>query len=384
VCRKHAAAAIGLSGTAFGALLAHVGLQPYTRLGEADPAVDKFLGSEIRSLLDRIARQAVLVDQPGIAFEKFCRRSDQAPADVAWAILQGRQTVTRIGETGFAGIELPVADVKPKVTQEPKPRRSSRVPGISFADAASRLGVAQTAIPGLVEAGLLTEQDVAGRVRRIVDSSLDHFDSRYAAVTAYARAFDLSPQKAAAEFQAANVTMLRREGRQKVVWADRASVIEAMGEQWDLTKLDGFSSTIWNAFRQYLNEIGSPNRLVNAVGAAARLRSGSGFTLLHLSTDLEERSLTVSASAVQKSSPAWFELLKAHEAHVREIWPEATVHSDFESIALTQIHAIGSEAVANRLIPVVTSVDYIATRLRMLRLMEVTEASPIFSVKQAA
>ncbi len=178
--------------------------------------------------------------------------------------------------------------------------------------------------------------------------------------------------------------MLRREGRQKVVWADRASVIEAMGEQWDLTKLDGCSSTIWNAFRQYLNEIGSPNRLVNAVGAAARLRSGSGFTLLHLSTDLEERSLTVSASAVQKSSPAWFELLKAHEAHVREIWPEATVHSDFESIALTQIHAIGSEAVANRLIPVVTSVDYIATRLRMLRLMEVTEASPIFSVEQAA
>jgi len=374
--RNEAAEHLGLPRKAFDALLVRVDLQPYVRMGGSDPAADRFLGSEISNFLCLIKRQAVLVDQPGLSFDEFCRLSKCSPSDIAWAVVQGRQNITRVGEGGFAGMELPLADVKTKSANGPRPRQSSRYPGISFADAASRLGVAPAAIPGLVEAGHLEVQNEAvGRFCRITPTSLADFDAQYAPLGAYARAFNLSPQRVSADFRAAGVRILDREGRQKVAWADRTSVISALGERWDLKKpLDAFSSAVWDAFRRQLSAIGSPNRLVDAVSTSARLRSGSGFVLLQISIQPAEKSLAVTARADRKSSPAWFGLLNAHKTTIHETWPGASLSCGPDSIEFAQTHSVGSEELAGWLNNTVSEVEQLATNLRMLRLMKGSES----------
>lgn len=370
--RNEAAERIGLLRPAFDALLAHVDLQPCIRLVGSGPSADMFVGSEVRAFVELVEHRAVVVDQPGLAFDEFCQRSNRSPGEVAFAVIQGRQNITRRGDRGFAGMQLPIADAVVVKADGPKPRRTCQHSGIGFADAASRLGISPIAVSGLVEAGHLKIQDgTIGRRQRIAPDSLDDFDAKYAAVGAYARAFNLSPQKVSADFRAAGVTILDRNGRQKVPWADRISVVSAMGDEWDLRRqLDPFSSMVWEALRSHLRSTGSPNRLVDTVSTSARIRSGSGHTLLHVSTCPTGKLVIASAQANRAVASAWLELLTRRQDDVCEMWPEALVTRASHSIRFEQIFAVGSAGTTGQLHHVARLIDQIATNLRMLRLTE--------------
>lgn len=287
-------------------------------------------------------------------------------------MIQGRQNITRRGDRGFAGMQLPIADAVVVKADGPKPRRTCQHSGIGFADAASRLGISPIAVSGLVEAGHLKIQDgTIGRRQRIAPDSLDNFDAKYAAVGAYARAFNLSPQKVSADFRAAGVTILDRNGRQKVPWADRISVVSAMGDEWDLRRqLDPFSSMVWEALRSHLRSTGSPNRLVDTVSTSARIRSGSGHTLLHVSTCPTGKLIIASAQANRAAASAWLELLTKRQDDVCEMWPQALVTRASDSIRFEQIFAVGTAGTTGQLHHVARLIDQIATNLRMLRLTE--------------
>lgn len=349
-----------------------LGFEAPTRLAGPGPSADMFVGSEVRAFVELVEHRAVVVDQPGLAFDEFCQRSNRSPGEVAFAVIQGRQNITRRGDRGFAGMQLPIADAVVVKADGPKPRRTCQHSGIGFADAASRLGISPIAVSGLVEAGHLKIQDgTIGRRQRIAPDSLDNFDAKYAAVGAYARAFNLSPQKVSADFRAAGVTILDRNGRQKVPWADRISVVSAMGDEWDLRRqLDPFSSMVWEALRSHLRSTGSPNRLVDTVSTSARIRSGSGHTLLHVSTCPTGKLIIASAQANRAAASAWLELLTKRQDDVCEMWPQALVTRASDSIRFEQIFAVGTAGTTGQLHHVARLIDQIATNLRMLRLTE--------------
>lgn len=86
--RNEAAERIGLLRPAFDALLAHIDLEPYTRLAGPGPSADMFVGSEVRAFVELVEHRAVVVDQPGLAFDEFCQRSNRSPGDGLGSIAQ--------------------------------------------------------------------------------------------------------------------------------------------------------------------------------------------------------------------------------------------------------------------------------------------------------
>lgn len=388
VVRAEAAGRLGLPLADFNRFAPEIGLSPLARVGGPGPKDDRFLVSDLDQILVHCHSQAMVPDGEAVPFSGFCQLSGRAGHDVALAIFRGEETPIHWDQNhmGFAGARMarpPVVISTPK-KRPYKPRRSIPRAGLSLSDAAGILGTDMGGVHGLIEERhVRTIDDGLGKRTRVNEASLMVFHQKFAPGRLYAEAKGIPHQRIAADFTAANITALRGAGLGPYLWVDRRSVIDAFGEDWDLTKMDPVTEEFWSALRSNLAAEQSPNRLVGAAGNLARLRSGEGNVLADLTIFPRTRIVEFVVSADERKTPRRYTQLLENMATVKTVWPTLSDRSDIQAGVIELVERFRFEDSSSpRWAQVISQIHGLATDLRFL--LRPSKSEVQFSVSQLA
>jgi|GEM_PF-1337266 len=347
VDRDEAAALVGLARRDFDGLAARAGLAPLCRLGGGGMRHDRFRRSVLQAWVEGILHGLPPVassDDGGVPFDAYCRRARRAAAEVVMAVSSGSIVPVgrQGGERGVRALVLPVPAVHDGPAWRPR-TRPVRL-GMTFTDAAARIGVPSSAIMTLVEAGHLSLVDPAAsgtRRARVDEGSVDSFASLYAPATLYADALGCAPTWAWQRLRARGLTPLAEPTRYLPALVRRAAVRQVLGLPEDPCAASA-AGLFWQAFGRHLAATGSVFRPTSRPqGWSGRFNTGDRRTFVTVTVDRRTGSLTVQvtcdpAKAGRRHAAAW-----ARIAGLAASWPSLTILRDAETgiIRLTDVLA---------------------------------------------
>jgi len=299
VDRAEAAELVGLGRREFDAAAARAGLTPLCRLGGAGLRYDRFRRSVLQAWVDAILHGLPHVSNRhsgGVPIGTYCPQARMAVAEVLMAVSTGDiiPVGRREGEQGFQSLVLPAPADDRDLAWRPRARPVR--PGMTFTDAAARIGVPSYMVITLVEAGHLSLVDptLSGTRRpRVEEGSVVRFASTYAPATLYAEALGCGLSRAWPHLRALGLTPLVEPTRHFPALVRRAAARQALG-LWEEPNASSAADLFWQALGRHLAVTRSVFRPASRLrGMTGRFNTGDRRTFVSVHLDLRARSLTV-------------------------------------------------------------------------------------------